>query len=161
METREDELTELQARFVECYLGEANGNATLAAKLAGYQGSDKALAVTASRLLRSAKVRRFLAKVSKGEVGRQGKAAAASVELAVAIATHDERRAWLSGVMRDPKVAMRDRLRAAELLAKIEGDFIHKVEVSGPDGGPMETLDVSKLSDEALAELDELLADGR
>src|SRR5690606_32972004 len=44
-------LTEREHRFVRAYVGEAAGNGTEAARLAGYQGSNKALGVTAVRLL--------------------------------------------------------------------------------------------------------------
>ncbi len=48
-------LTEKQRRFVEAYMGEAAGNGTLSAKIAGY--SAKNAHAEASRLLRNAKVR--------------------------------------------------------------------------------------------------------
>lgn len=46
------QLTEKQARFLRAFVGEAKGNATQAARLAGYRGSDATLRATASRLLR-------------------------------------------------------------------------------------------------------------
>lgn len=49
-----EELTGLQWAFVNEYIIDFNG--TQAARRAGYQGDDNALAVTASRLLRNAKV---------------------------------------------------------------------------------------------------------
>lgn len=49
-------LTELQQKFVNAYLGEANYNATLACRLAGYTGSDNSLAVQGYDNLRLPKI---------------------------------------------------------------------------------------------------------
>jgi phage terminase small subunit len=50
-------LTLKEQRFVDAYLGSAGGNGVLAARLAGYQQTEKALRVTASRLLVKANIR--------------------------------------------------------------------------------------------------------
>jgi phage terminase small subunit len=47
-DNKHSELTTKQRLFVEAFIGAANGNATEAARLAGYQGSDDTLRVTAS-----------------------------------------------------------------------------------------------------------------
>jgi hypothetical protein len=52
----EDRLTPKESLFVSAYLGEARFNATQAARVAGYRGSDGVLNVTAHRLLRNPKV---------------------------------------------------------------------------------------------------------
>lgn len=49
-------LTPKQQTFLKFYLGEANFNATEAARLAGYSGEDSVLRASASRLLHSPKV---------------------------------------------------------------------------------------------------------
>lgn len=54
-------LTERQQDFIRHYIGEAKGNATLAAKLAGYTGTDAGIGVTACRLLKDARVHAALA----------------------------------------------------------------------------------------------------
>ncbi|SRR6266542_2010504 len=54
--TKIDNLTLRQHRFRDAYLGVANGDGVMAARLAGYRGDQNVLAVTASRLLRNAKV---------------------------------------------------------------------------------------------------------
>jgi hypothetical protein len=46
-----------QQQFVNAYLGAANGNATEAARLAGYKGSDNVLGVTGHENLRKPKIR--------------------------------------------------------------------------------------------------------
>lgn len=53
-----------------------------------------------------------------------------------------------------PKIEMHDKLSAIQQLAKMQGwESATKHELSGPGGGPVETVDLSKLSDKALAEL--------
>lgn len=49
-------ITVKEHRFIHAYFGEAKGNGTLAAKLAGYKGSDAVLATEAHRLLRKPKI---------------------------------------------------------------------------------------------------------
>ncbi|MAH48198.1 hypothetical protein CMI37_20410 [Candidatus Pacearchaeota archaeon] len=49
--TRKTALTLKQQRFVDAYLGDAHGNATLAAREAGYQGNDVTLQATGSDLV--------------------------------------------------------------------------------------------------------------
>jgi phage terminase small subunit len=51
-----ENLTGKQQAFIDFYFGEAKFNGTEAARLAGYSGNDSSLAVTASQLLRNAKV---------------------------------------------------------------------------------------------------------
>jgi phage terminase small subunit len=49
-------LTAKQQLFIEAYLGAARGNATEAARLAGYEGDGDALGVTGHRLLSNARI---------------------------------------------------------------------------------------------------------
>jgi phage terminase small subunit len=46
-----------------------------------------------------------------------------------------------------------DKIKALELLGKHKGIFVDKLEMSGPGGGPISTVDLSKLTDEDLAAL--------
>ena len=59
---KEENTTGKQKLFAEYYTGEANLVGTTAARMAGYDGDDNVLAVTASRLLRNAKVRKLIDK---------------------------------------------------------------------------------------------------
>lgn len=126
-----DDLTEKQRRFVEAYLGKALGNATAAARLAGYSGDDATLNVTASRMLRNAKV------VAAVEKARRPRTRAA-------VADREEREAWLSALMRgeitstkldangepvEVPAPMSDRVKANEILGKMNGDFLERREV--------------------------------
>jgi phage terminase small subunit len=110
------ELTEKQRRFVEAYVGEAQGNATRAAKLAGYSGKDDALAVRGAEVVRNRKVQLAIEE------------ARASVT-SEAIATREERQTFLTRTMRDEGIEPKDRIKACEVLGKMQGDFIEKHEV--------------------------------
>lgn len=50
------------------------------------------------------------------------------------IATRQERQNFWTTVLEDPKVSMKDRLKASELLGKSNKDFTDKVELSGKIG---------------------------
>lgn len=52
-----DTLTERQRRFVEAYMGQAGGNGTEAARLAGYTGAPATLGAIASENLKKPKIR--------------------------------------------------------------------------------------------------------
>jgi phage terminase small subunit len=138
-------LTARQQAFVVAFTGEAKGNATRAAVLAGYQGGERACAVMGCKLVRNANI---LAAIEQAN---------AEVKSA-AIADRQERQEFYTKVLRgeeDEEVLMtvsagqamgscvererkqvsaRDRLKAAELLAKTQGDFITKVEIESADG---------------------------
>ena len=52
-----------------------------------------------------------------------------SKEASARVATRAERQAFWTEIMRDGEAAMKDRLRASELLGKAAGDFLERVEV--------------------------------
>lgn len=110
------ELTEKQRRFVEAYVGEAQGNATKAARLAGYSGDDRTLAVKGAEAVRNGKVARAIEDARKATTS-------------TAVATREERQAFLSKMMRDEEIEPKDRLKACEVLGRMHGDFIEKHEV--------------------------------
>ena len=116
------DLTEKQRKFVEAYMGETGGNATEAARLAGYGGNENALAAAGARLLRNVKI-------SEAINERQ-----ANDPL---IASREDRQRFWSEVMNDSTQDMKDRLRASEILGKSQADFIDRKEISGPNGGPV------------------------
>jgi phage terminase small subunit len=133
-------LTEKQRRFVEAYMGAAAGNATEAARLAGYSGGPVTLASVGKENLRKPPV---LKAINERRSSRPD------------IATREERQRFWSDVMRGAEEAeMKDRLKASELLGKTQLDFkevhVHEgsvaVEVTAK-------VDLSGVSDEALAQL--------
>ena len=103
-------LNDRQQKFVDAY----TGNATEAARIAGYTGSEPTLAVTGHELLRNPKV-------SKAIANRQQKSATKI------IATREDRQAFWTEVMSSGSEEMRDRLKASELLGRSGADFTDKV----------------------------------
>jgi phage terminase small subunit len=111
-------LTEKQRRFVEAYMGEAAGNATEAARMAGYGGDDPTdayLASMGSENLRKPKIQAAIAE----RVAADPK-----------IASREERQQFWTQVMYDEDQRMKDRLKAAELLGKTQADFIQRHQVN-------------------------------
>lgn len=108
-------LSDKQQRFVDVY----DGNATAAARLAGYTGTDASIAVTASRLLK-------LPKVAEAIRSRQKE------EISPLVATRQERQAFWTGLMKDSEKPDFVRLKASELLGRSEADFTDKL--AGADG---------------------------
>jgi len=111
---------ERERKFVEFYMGKAAGNGKLAAKLAGYKGTEHSRETTASRLLRKAEVRAAIE---------------ARVKSDPAVATREDRqRFWtevMNGKQGGKRVRMADRLKASELLGKSQADFIERHEHGG------------------------------
>lgn len=58
---------------------------------------------------------------------------------------------WLDVVETEVKVA--DKVKSLELLGKHLGLFVDKLEMSGPGGGPISTVDLAKLTEDDLAVL--------
>lgn len=94
------------------------GNATDAARKAGYTGSDAVLGVTGHNLLKNPKV-------SAAIKARQAE------PRALRIATREERQAFWTETLLDKSQRMADRLKAAELLGRSEADFTEKLIVKG------------------------------
>lgn len=119
-------LTEKQRRFAEHYA--ATGNGAGAARAAGYKGSDNTLAQVARENLRKPHVREFVESLRPETPD---------------VADRAERQAFLTKIMRgqvnaQTKDEQMARLRACELLGKMQGDYVQRVEHTGPDGAPIE-----------------------
>jgi phage terminase small subunit len=128
-------LTPRQAKFVRGY---ATGkSATQAAKDAGYAETY---------------ANRFAAKLVVNPLVISALDAFNDKLTVSSIADAKERREFWTETIRNQTESMRDRLRASELLGKSQGDFIERRELSGPNGGPIEFLEVdpAKLSNEEL-----------
>lgn len=106
-------LTVKQQKFIEAY----TGNATEAAKIAGY----KVPRQQGQRLLSNAVISSAIQK-------RQEK------ELKPVIANRQDRQSFWTEVMSDINNQLKDRLRASELLAKSEGDFLERRDITSSDG---------------------------
>lgn len=140
-------LTRKQSLFVEAYTGQARGNATEAARLAGYKGNQKTLEAVGRENLGKPRIREAIEKHDEDHP---------------AVMDASELRAFWSAVARggdivgDPptRSLMRDRLKASEMLAKASAMFVKRVEQSGPDGGPISVRyakEAKDMSDEELA----------
>lgn len=99
-----------QQAFVEAYAG----NATAAALAAGY--SERSARSQGQRLLTNDDIQDAIK-------AREAK------RLAPTIASRQERQEFWTSVLRNEDEAMKDRLKAAELLGKSEGDFLERVEM--------------------------------
>lgn len=98
-------LTDLQRRWLEAFLGEAEGNPTKAARLAGYGDYADNLAAMGRRNLREVPaIRRVLVLFAIDHPG---------------FADWEERRQFWTRVMRDEECTMQDRLKASELLSTL------------------------------------------
>jgi len=108
-------LTERQRRFVEAYMGAANGSATLAAKMAGYGSGSVSVSARASALMKLPQVQSAIAE----------RAAADPL-----VADRERRQRFWTQVMEGDgifaKAKLVDRLKASELLAKSQGDFVER-----------------------------------
>ena len=114
MEIKERKLTPKQIKFAEYYAG----NGREAAQRAGYKGNDKVLSTIVSKLLANDRV-------SNRIQDRQAK------ENKPLIASRQDRERFLTEVMNDPTQKMADRIQATNLLAKMNGDFLTRIEMNG------------------------------
>ena len=73
--------------------------------------------------------------------------------LAPTIASRQERQEFWTSVLRNENEAMKDRLKAAELLGKSEGDFLERVEMD-------QTVSVNVFDEETRARLLEMVGRG-
>ena len=142
-------LTPKQQRFVEEYLVDLN--ATQAAIRAGYS------AKTASRIGPE-----LLGKTCVSEViqAQRAKLSERTMRTAADVMADIGRvRASAMQTVVDPQsgaevmVSYKDAIKALELEGKHLGAFVDRVELTGKDRGPVQTLDVGKLSTEALTEI--------
>lgn len=128
-----DALTAKRRAFVLAFIGEARGNATEAARRAGYAHPDP----EGARLLGDARVAAAV-EALRAPVERE------------AIATVDELRAmwtkWartgavervIDGERVTEPLHQREMIKASELLARSQGAFIDRAEVTGKDGAPV------------------------
>jgi phage terminase small subunit len=122
--------------FAEAYAGPAQGNGQEAARIAGYKGTNASLMVTASRLLRDPAVIERIANLSEKVAKAAAQEVAAACERAEVadrpkIADAAERRSILSAMLRDLELNPAARVRAADVLNKMDGIYVQRVEHSG------------------------------
>lgn len=111
-------MTKKQVLFIQHFL--STQNATKSAIMAGY--SVKSAYSIGAELLRKPEIKKYIEQQMNERTN----------EL---IASRAEREQLLTAIMRDTNESTKNRLRAIELLSKLQGDFIVKssVEVNTPD----------------------------
>lgn len=108
---REPQIKPQFKQFAINYAGKANGNAIEAARLSGY--SEKYAHKFGHKILARADVQQYLEYISVAGLPKEEDE----------IATVAQIQAFWTKVMLDSSNELRDRLRAAELLAKTRGAF--------------------------------------
>ena len=130
-------LTPKQRAFCREYI--VDHNATLAYGRAGY--SENGAAASASTLLRNPKVVEEIEKLEDVASKR-------------ATMLLDEIVSGVEKIAKDGEESTKDRLKAYDMLLKVQGVYTQRYEHTGKDGGPINhALDLSKLSDVELAQL--------
>jgi phage terminase small subunit len=125
-----NKLTEKQRRFVEAYMGKAAGNATEAARLAGYKGSENTLKAVGSENLTKPDIAAAVKKRVESDpliLDRK-----ARMELLSKIARGEEKDVTVSfgkANKIDPK--LKERLAAMDQLAKMSGDYRETTVIEG------------------------------
>lgn len=107
-------LTTKQQRFVDFY----DGNATDAARKAGYKGNANTLGQVGDENLKKPKIAKA---ITERESKRNGKL----------IATRQERQEFWTKNMRDEAIEFKDRHKASELLGRSFADFVERKEITG------------------------------
>lgn len=129
------ELNIRQKSFCEFYV--ASGNATEAAIKAGY--SEKTARSIAQRMLTFVDINKYIENL---------RAKAKSKRIMNAI----ERRKWLTNVLNDNEVKMNDKLKALDILNKMDGEYTEKIQLSGEINNPFDNIsseDIKKLIENA------------
>ena len=109
-----DKLTEQQEKFC-LYFRKTGGNKTLAAIKAGY--SKKTAAAQGSRLLKNVNVNNRIKELADDAARKT-------------IMDTVERQEQLTKIARDPTAENRDRVRAMDILNKMDGKYLIKVDVT-------------------------------
>ena len=103
-----------QKSFCEFYV--ASGNATDAAIKAGYK--EKYAGVNADKLLKNTNIQKYIDEL-------QEKTKSSRIMTAI------ERREFLTSMIKNGAVKDTDRLKALDILNKMDGEYTQKVEVNG------------------------------
>lgn len=130
------ELTDLQRKFVEKYCGEAYGNAQKAAEMAGYGDT---LNAGKQNMLKT-HILRAIADLNKHIYDENPEY----------ISPEDVQRHW-KRIVEDPNVSEGIKRRVLNDIARANGMYIDKMEITGRDGTPI-SIDVSNMTEEEIEE---------
>ena len=119
-----------QKSFCEFYV--ASGNATESAIKAGY--SEKYTNKNVSKIRQNTAVQEYIKELQ--EKAKESR-----------ILTAREKREWLSEVIKNGNEKLQDRLKALDILNKMDGDYVEKVQLSGEvkTSNPFEGLTTEEL----------------
>ena len=119
-----------QKSFCEFYV--ASGNATESAIKAGY--SEKTARSIGQRLLTNVDIKKYIKELQ--EKAKESR-----------ILTAREKREWLSEVIKNGNEKLQNRLKALDILNKMDGDYVEKVQLSGEvkTSNPFEGLTTEEL----------------
>jgi len=129
--TDDAKLTLKQQLFVEAYLGAAKGNATEAARLAGYKGNDQTLASVGAENLKKPQI--------ASRVRARVDAAAMTADEVLKELSEVARSEWRdhvqivygsNGEILDAKLQLKDKVRALELIGKHHKLFVDQLDVT-------------------------------
>jgi phage terminase small subunit len=113
---KSNKLSEKQRRFVNAYMGECNGNGANAAALAGYKGNRNTLRVIAAENLTKPIIIQEIERLR--EFDREE-----------SVLTRKGRQIWLRKFIRRDDVKDMDKLKALDMLAKMDGDYLERRQV--------------------------------
>ena len=120
-----------QKAFCEYYV--ASGNATDAAIKAGYK--EKNARFIGSENLTKANIKKYIEELQEKAKGNR-------------IMTAIERREFLTSMIKDGAVKDTDRLKALDILNKMDGEYTQKVEVNGNiNSNPFSNLTTDELKE--------------
>lgn len=112
-------LTQKQIKFCHYYVGECAGNATEAAKKAGY--SPKSAAKNTTQILKSKEVQEYLTKIREEITKHYVETVTETTKYNIASAAEIQQ--FWTEIMNSEREETKDRLKASELLAKVQGMF--------------------------------------
>lgn len=137
-------LTEQQKKFADYYI--ESGNASESYQRAGYKAKGNVAEAAASRLLRNVKVSEYLKQRNKQLESHR-------------IADMEEVKRFWSDTIRDVNLDLKHRLKASEYIAKTNGSFIEKQQITGEmQQNVSVNTDLSKLSVEELKQIESILS---
>ena len=143
------QLSERERAFCEHYVGDAAGNGTKAARLAGYAGDATTLSVAAYRLLRKDRVRKVLSAFQELDERVAGRVERLQFLTRVVRGEETEKRPERDSEgnvsMVDCPPALRDRLAAQEALSKLAGEQISKVAQVDSQGNDVKGMTLAEL----------------
>lgn len=129
-----------QRTFVEHYLGEANGNATEAARRAGYAGTDNVLAQMGMTNLAHPEI----AALIKLKVDTLAMTADECLALLAEVARLPVD--WLATLGKEAKITAGDKVRALELIGKYHKLWVDRTETQTTDVKRIEIISIQAVT---------------